>query len=114
MEVVHHDAPDARVQRLAQFLGALVVAVEVDALGGHAAREGHGELAAGHHVEPQPFLGEDARQRPVQERLPGVEDLDLGVPGAKLGRERAALAAKRRFVEYVERRAVLRGQIERV
>ena len=46
IEAVHDDATDANVKRVVNLRGQLVVAVEHDAVGGHAAGQGYANLAA--------------------------------------------------------------------
>ena len=112
-EVVHHDPADAVVQGHLQLFRPLVVAVEVDVFRGYCRRLGDCQLAARHHVEPQPFLAHQTAQRRVDERLRGVEDLAVRVPAAELADELPADLPQGRLVEHVERRAELGREVGR-
>ncbi len=72
VEGVDDDAPDPDRQRGGQLLGRLVVAVQDEAVGGHAGGEGHVELAAGGDVEAHALLVGQAGHGHAQERLGGV------------------------------------------
>ena len=69
VKIVHHDAANTVVERLAQLLLRLVVAVEVHPLGREVHRRSHRELASRHDVEAHPFLHDDPPQRTPQVRL---------------------------------------------
>ena len=71
-----------------------VVAVEVDGLHAHAGRLQHGDLAAGDGVEAEALLGDEARERPVQERLRGVQHVGLGVLASERVRGSPRTAAR--------------------
>ena len=73
LEVVHHNVPQAILHGLLQLLAGLVVAVEVELFTREAHRLGHGQLAAGHHVQAKPLLQEDLGQGRAQVRLGGVD-----------------------------------------
>ena len=85
----------------------LVVAVEGDALGGHAGRERGGQLAAGADVEVEPFLVQPAHDGAREERLAGVEDVGVGAEGAAPG---PAARPEVGLVEDVGGRAELLGE----
>ena len=91
LERVEDDPPDAGLDGPADLLGGLVVAVEGDALGGHAGGERGGQLAAGADVEVEPLLVQPAHDGAGEERLAGVEDVGVRpervAPGAAAGPE---------------------------
>ena len=90
LEGVEHDTPDAGLDGPLDLGDGLVVAVQGDALGGHAGGERGGQLAAGADVEVEPFLVQPPHDGAGEERLAGVEDVGVrpeGVtPGAAAGR----------------------------
>ena len=72
LEAVDDDAAHAALHRQLQLGGQLVVAVELDALGGKAGGEGAGELPAGDHVHAQPGVLHQPQQGGGAEGLGGV------------------------------------------
>ena len=115
VEVVDHDAADgvARDGRL-KLLGALVVAVEVEARGGEARRPRDGEFAAADHVHAQPLLGHDAGEGEAEVGLGRVQHGDLGPTRLELAAEFAGGLAEVLLVEHVEGRAVGLGEVAQV
>ena len=88
LKAVNDDAAHTALHRQLQLGGQLVVAVELDALGGEAGGEGAGELTAGDHVHAQPGVLHQPQQGGSAEGLggvsrPGVLPLvqELGVKG---------------------------------
>ena len=72
VEGVDDDPTDAVVEGAAQLVGALVVAVQHEALGGDARGSGDVVLAAGRHVEVAALLRGEAGHGHAEERLGGV------------------------------------------
>ena len=113
-EVVDHDAADAGLDGRAQFLGRLVVAVQVDRRGVDTGGEHDRQLSAGDGVEAVALGGDQAGEGAVEERLGGVEGGCLLVLLAERIEEAARLPLQRREVVDVKRGAVLareRGQL---
>ena len=77
VERVDDDVADAGVERLAQLVLALVVAVQVDALGRASAPQCQVQLAAGGDVAGEPLLHQQAEGRGARERLARVDDLEV-------------------------------------
>ena len=102
VEGVDDDPPHSGLDRGAQLVGRLVVAVEHDALGREAGVERHVQLAAGGHVEIEALVAHEPRHRRAEERLARVRD-----PVAELRSILAAAAAELALVVHVERRAEL-------
>src|SRR6478735_2137535 len=75
VEGVDDDAAHAVVEGIADLGDALVVAVQADPVAGDAGALGHGELAAGAHVEVQALVMDPARDLGAQEGLPRIEDV---------------------------------------
>ena len=73
VEGVDDDAAHAVVEGVADLGDALVVAVQADAVARDAGPLGHGELAAGAHVEVQALVVDPPRDLGAEERLAGVE-----------------------------------------
>ena len=112
MEAVHHHPPDALFHRVGQFVGSLVVAVEVDLLQGKLGGGGHGQFTAGHHVQPQALLVENLGQGGIDVGLGGVEDLCPGAALLELSAVAAATVAQGGLVQHVDGGAVLLGQVQ--
>jgi len=74
VEGVHDDAADAVLEGGGQLARRLVVAVQDEALRGHAGRERHMELATGRDVEVHALLVGQPGHGPAQEGLGGVSD----------------------------------------
>ena len=110
VKAVHHDAPDAGGHRLGQFRRRLVVAVKIDALRRHLGGQGHRQLAAGYHIQPQPLLGENPRQRRVDVGFGGVHRPRVGAAGGKGAGKLPAAGAQGGFVQHIKGRAVMFGQ----
>ena len=72
VEGVDDDAARPRLERGGQLVVGLVVAVQDQALGGHAGRQRDVQLAAGRDVEAHALLVGQAGHGPAQERLGGV------------------------------------------
>jgi hypothetical protein len=83
VERVDHDAADARLERVLELGDGLVVAVEVDPLGGEAAAQREEQLAARRDVARQPLLGEQPVGGRAGERLARVNDLEALAPAAE-------------------------------
>ena len=110
VEVVHGHAAHAFVEGGGQLGGALVVAVEGEAVGGEAGGAGHGQLAAADHVHAQPLLRDDGGEGQAEPGLGRVEHGDVGPARAEFAAERACGFAEIGLVEHVEGRAVLLRQ----
>jgi hypothetical protein len=98
--------PTPAVDRGAQLVEALVVAVQHAALGRHPGRQGDVQLAAGGDVEVHALLVGEAGHRPAQERLGGVGD----AVAERVDRLAAAGRAGGLVVDE-QRRAELGGQV---
>ena len=114
VEVIDHDAAHARLDRLAQLPGRLVVAVEEGALHGEAGGAGDCQLAAGDDVQPQPFLRHERCQPAPQVRLRGVGDGAVLVTRSERLAIGAAGLTQLLLVEDVEGRAELLRQVDGV
>ena len=114
VEVVHGHAAHALVERGGQFGGALVVAVEGEAVGGEGGGAGHGQLAAAHHVHAQPFLVHDGGEGQAEPGLGRVEHGHVGPARAEFAAELARRLAEIGLVEHVQGGAVLRDQLAQV
>ncbi len=112
--VVDDDPPDPRLDRQPQLLRPLVVAVEDDPLRREAAAQRQPQLAARHHVEPQPLLAQDRQDRRAEVGFGGVDDLGRRVVVGEGGAVAAAAVADRRLVVDVERRPPLAGQRDEI
>ena len=75
VEGVDDDAAHAVVEGVADLGDALVVAVQADPVAGDAGALGHGELAAGAHVEVQALVMDPPRDLGAEEGLARVEDV---------------------------------------
>ena len=73
----------------------------------HAGTQHHRQLAAGAHVDAQPFLDDPTRDCGAQKRLGGVVD----VPAVKRGRESAGPGPQVRLVHDINRGADLVGDL---
>ena len=109
-EVIDHDAPDPGLRRQRELIGGLVVAVEVDRAQLDAGRAQHLDLPARHRIEAEPEAGKQPRERPVQERLGGVQHIGVGVLRAERCQRKPALLLHRLQVVDVEGRAKLARQ----
>ena len=114
LERVDDEVPDTGVEPVLDLGDRLVVAVEVDALGGKASGAGRGQLAAGGDVQREVLLGHQLAHRPAAEGLARVDDLvEVGArpEGRVIG---AALVAQRLLVVDEQRRAELVRQVHDV
>ena len=107
VEAVDDDVAHAGLDRRAQLVDALVVAVQRARVGGHAGRERDVQLAAAGDVEEHPLLVRQPGHRPAQERLRRVDR----PAGAERVDRLAAAGAEVRLVVDEHRRAVLGGQL---
>ena len=114
VKAVHHDAPDAGHHRLRQLLRRLVVPVKIYLLRRHGPGHRHRQLPAGHHIQAQPLLRKDARQRRIDIRLGSIHRLRIGIAGRKSPGELPAPRPQRRLVQRIKRRAVLLRQIQSI
>ena len=114
VKAVHHDAPDAGGHGLRQLRRRLVVPVKIHLVQGRAAGDGHGQFPAGYHIQPQPFRGENPRQRRVDVRLGGIHRLRIGVAVGESAGELPAARPQRGLVQRIQRRAVLLRQLQGV
>ena len=106
VEAVDDDAADAGLAGHPELVGRLVVAVQHEAVGGHAGRERDVELAAGGHVEVHALLVGQPRHRQAQERLGGV-----GHPVTERGDGLAATGPEVRLVVHEQRGAEPGGEL---
>ena len=111
---VDSGAAKACLDRELELGGRLVVTVEVRRREVDPGRAQHFDLAPRDDVEAQPLLGDEPRERSVEERLRGVEHLGVGLDGAEPIDVGATLCAQRGGVIHVQRRAVLRRELGRV
>ena len=74
VEAIDDDAANVPLDGLFKLVGGLVAAVEVDQFLREVDGLGHGELAAGDHVQAQALLGEDLGDGGVHVCLTGVGD----------------------------------------
>ena len=81
VEVVDDDVADAGLERLADLVVGLRVAVQVDALGVEAGLQRERELSAARHVAAVALLGEEPQHRGGGERLGREDELDVVVEG---------------------------------
>ena len=109
--VVNHHG-DAVAQGQLQFLPGLVVAMQHDAIGGHAPLQGCQQFAGGDRIQPQSLGGHQGRDRQGAVGFGGIESqggtgigffkgLAIGPAGSPQGG----------FIQHVERRAVVPGQV---
>ena len=108
-EAVDHDAADARVQRGADLLVGLVVAVQHHAVGGDAGHESDVCLPARRHIEVEPLLVDQTSHLLAEECLSPVGDAV-----AESSERLVASVAEVLFVVDEQRRAVLLGEVEHV
>jgi hypothetical protein len=102
-EAVDHDAADPDLDRAAELVDRLVVAVELQPLRRELRPQCDGQLAAGAYVQTQSLFGDPSGDRRTQECLARVVDVGVGerrVPGP-------GAAAQVVLVEEVRRGAVL-------
>ena len=111
--VVDRDEPDAGRDGLAQFLPALVVAVEHHFPWLDAGNHPRVQLPAGHHVEPHSLLGQDAHQRRGEIGLSGIKHFRARVGTFERGSHRPRPLAQGPLVEDIERRAEGGSQLGR-
>ena len=112
VEAVHHYPPDALVDGVGQFVGCLVVAVEIDLFQRELGGDGHRQFPAGYHVQAQALLVENLGQGRVDVGLGGVEHLGSGAALFELGAVAAAPVAQGGLVQHVDGGAVLLGQVQ--
>ena len=107
VEAVDDDVAHAGLDRRAQLVDALVVAVQRARVGGHAGRQRDVQLTAAGDVEEHALLVGEPGHRPAQEGLRRVDH-----PAGAEGVDRlAAAGAHVRLVVDEQRRAVLGGQL---
>ena len=118
LDFVHrigHHAAQAATNRAGDFSFRLVVAVQGDALAGHAAAQRQRQLATGGGVQAQALLTNPANDRGGEEGLAGVVDAHLramlGESLLKSGAVSAGTGAEGGLGENVLRGAVLGGQL---
>ena len=105
---VQDDVPDTDFDRRGQFRDGFVVAVEGNPLRREASVQRDGELAAGGHIEREPFLVDPAGNLAAQEGLGRVAHV---VAAAKGGRELAAPGTEVVLVDDEQRGAVLLSEL---
>ena len=110
VEAVDDDQAGARGERGPELLHRLVVAVDDQAVGGDAGRQGDVQLTTGGHVEQQPLLVDEAGDGPAQEGLGRVHDVAVAEHLDRL----AAAGADVVLVVDEQRRAVLRRHLRDV
>ena len=118
LDFVHrigHHAAQAATNRAGDFGLRFVVAVQGDALAGHAAAQSQRQLATGGGVQAQALLTNPANDRGGEEGLAGVVDAHLramlGESLLKSGAVSAGTGAEGGLGENVLRGAVLGGQL---
>ena len=114
VEAVHYDASATDFKGVFEFVGGLVVAVEIDVSEVNAGGYGYGELAAGDYIESESFFGDGLGYGGVDERLGCVEDAAVGVSRAEGVGELAAHPAQGGVVEDEERGAEFGGEFDGV
>src|SRR4029079_19571158 len=100
---VDDDPPDARASGGAQFVRALIVAVQADPARVDSPAQGDGELSARADVQAQTLLRDPPRHAGAQERLSGVVDGPAGEGVAPLPGAGAEVV----LVDHVDRAADL-------
>ncbi|MNY02303.1 hypothetical protein D3C86_1348720 [compost metagenome] len=103
VQVVDHEAADPLFEGQADLFGALVVALEVNALGRDPRLEGREELAARDHLRGEALVVQEAIDRHVAKGLAREEDLGrpgvVGLEGVEVGARRGP---QRVLVHHVE------------
>ena len=113
VERVDDDPADTGLERGAQLVGRLVVAVEHDALGREPGVQRDVQLAAGRDVEVEALLGDEARHRGAEERLARVRDPPAEAGAVLAGSGRAARPRRRRTAACRTRPPARRGRRRR-
>ncbi len=69
MKIIHDNAAYSTIERLSEFVGRFVIAVEKSVLQGEVDRLGDAYFAPGYDVDPQTFFLDQLRYRPAKKRL---------------------------------------------
>ena len=93
------------------LLGLFVIAMEIDHIHRKSNRLGNGKLPSRYHIKSQTLPLEDGCQGPVEKGLAGIKNHGIGIALAKLVPELLAPATQSNFIIYIQRRAILSGQL---